>query len=98
LAVKEYATLGEICNVLRVFNEYKQHYALIIMLKKNDHIGIAVKSIAGTRKFYEQAKKSGCRLIHEAPFKGAGGQQFAFLHPKFSFGVMAEFWAKGEKI
>lgn len=136
------------------------------MLEKIDHIGIAVKSIAEARKFYEQAlgltcekeesvagqmvktaffrlgevhiellepidakspiaaflekrgegihhiayrtdnitgqleqaKMSGCRLIHEAPFEGAGGKQVAFLHPKSSFGVLTEFCAKREKV
>lgn len=136
------------------------------MLKKIDHIGIAVKSIAVARKFYEQAlgltcekeeivagqlvktaffrvgevhielleptddkspiaaflakkgegihhiaygtddiigqleqaRTAGCRLIHEAPFEGAGGKQVAFLHPKSSFGVLTELCAKVVKV
>ncbi len=129
------------------------------MLQKIDHIGIAVQSIATSRKFYEevlglvcekeeevasqkvktaffkigdvhlellestdpaspiakfletkgegfhhiayrtdgiesqleQAATTGCKLIHEVPFTGAGGKQVAFLHPKSSFGLLTEF-------
>ncbi len=129
------------------------------MLKKIDHLGIAVHSISEARKFYEnilglvcekeeeissqkvriaffvlgephielleptaddspiakflssrgeglhhvayccdnvteqlaQAKDMGCRLIHEAPFTGAGNKQVAFLHPKSSHGLLTEF-------
>lgn len=43
-----------------------------------------------------QAKKEGCRLIHETPFTGAGNKQVAFLHPKSSHGVLTEF-CSGEK-
>jgi methylmalonyl-CoA/ethylmalonyl-CoA epimerase len=69
---------------------------LIIMLKKIDHhIAYRTDNITGQ---LEQANMSGCRLIHEAPFEGAGGQQVAFIHPKSSFGVPTEFCAKGEKI
>ena len=41
-----------------------------------------------------QAKKSGCRLIHEKPITGAGGKQVAFLHPKSTYGVLMEFCSK----
>ena len=129
------------------------------MLQKIDHVGIAVRSVAAARKFYEEvlglecegeetvesqkvktafflisevhielleptsdesaiakflekkgegihhvayrsddiagqikhAKKSGCRVIHEKPVKGAGGKLVAFLHPKSTFGVLTEF-------
>lgn len=135
------------------------------MLKKIDHIGIAVKSIDQARRFYEdalgltlekmetvpsqkvktaffrlgevhiellepldaespvavflekkgegfhhiayrtddiekeidQAKESGCRMVHEVPVEGAGGKQIAFLHPKSTFGVLTEFCAQGKK-
>ena len=36
---------------------------------------------------------SGCRLIHEQPFEGAGGKLVAFLHPKSTHGVLTEFCA-----
>ncbi len=135
------------------------------MLKKIDHLGIAVHSIAEARNFYEsvlglscekeeevvsqkvrtaffvlgethielleptsddspiakflasrgeglhhvayrsdnideqlqQAKKEGCKLIHEAPISGAGGKQVAFLHPKSSHGVLTEFCSGGKQ-
>ena len=37
-----------------------------------------------------QAAASGCRLIHEKPFEGAGGKLRAFLHPKSTHGVLTE--------
>jgi methylmalonyl-CoA epimerase len=42
----------------------------------------------------DQAKESGCRLIHETPIAGAGGKQVAFLHPKSTYGVLMEFCSK----
>lgn len=39
----------------------------------------------------QQAKDSGCRLIHEQPFEGAGEKWVAFLHPKSTHGVLTEF-------
>ena len=38
----------------------------------------------------QQARDSGCRLIHEQPISGAGGKQIAFLHPGSTFGVLTE--------
>jgi len=37
------------------------------------------------------AAASGCKLIHEQPFAGAGGKLVAFLHPKSTHGVLTEF-------
>lgn len=37
-----------------------------------------------------QAAASGCRLINETPFEGAGGKLVAFLHPKSTHGVLTE--------
>lgn len=135
------------------------------MLKKIDHLGIAVNSIAEARHFYEtvlgltcekeeeiasqkvrtaffvlgethielleptsedspiakflatrgeglhhvayastdvveqlkQARKNGCKLIHEEPFTGAGNKQVAFLHPKSSHGLLTEFCSGDQK-
>ncbi len=39
----------------------------------------------------EQATGAGVKLIHDKPFDGAGGKLVAFLHPKFTFGVLTEF-------
>jgi len=52
------------------------------------HIACGTDDIQGQ---LNQAKDSGVNLIHEVPFAGAGGKQVAFLHPKFTFGVLTEF-------
>lgn len=39
----------------------------------------------------EKAKGAGVKLIHEVPFEGAAGKLVAFLHPKFTRGVLTEF-------
>ncbi len=43
------------------------------------------------------AAASGCRLIHETPFEGAGQKLVAFLHPKSTHGVLTEFCAPVSK-
>lgn len=45
----------------------------------------------------QKARDSGCRLINETPFEGAGGKQVAFLHPKSTHGVLTEFCSKTVK-
>ena len=40
-----------------------------------------------------QAAAAGTKLIHETPIDGAGGKLVAFLHPKFTHGVLTEFCA-----
>ena len=40
-----------------------------------------------------KAKDAGVKLIHEVPFEGAAGKMVAFLHPKFTHGVLTEFCA-----
>ncbi len=55
------------------------------------HIAYKTDDIA---RQLDQAKESGCRLIHETPIEGAGGKQVAFLHPKSTYGVLMEFCAK----
>ena len=52
------------------------------------HIAFATDDVQAQ---LDQARKSGCRLIHEKPFEGAGGKMVAFLHPKSSRGVLMEF-------
>jgi methylmalonyl-CoA/ethylmalonyl-CoA epimerase len=39
------------------------------------------------------AANAGVKLIHEKPFEGAAGKLVAFLHPKFTGGVLTEFCA-----
>lgn len=38
-----------------------------------------------------QAAGAGVRLINETPVAGAAGKLVAFLHPRFTFGVLTEF-------
>jgi len=52
------------------------------------HIGFATDDIEGQLK---QAANAGVKLINETPVDGAGGKRVAFLHPKFTFGVLTEF-------
>lgn len=52
------------------------------------HVAFGTDDIVGQ---LAQASQEGIRLIHEEPIPGAGGKQVAFLHPKFTFGVLTEF-------
>ena len=54
------------------------------------HIAFATSDIQGQ---LGQAAAAGCKLIHEVPFEGAAGKLVAFLHPKFTHGVLTEFCA-----
>ena len=52
------------------------------------HVAFATTDI---RAQLREAAASGCKLIHEQPFEGAGGKLVAFLHPKSTYGVLTEF-------
>jgi len=52
------------------------------------HIAFATDNITGQ---LDQAKGAGVKLINEVPMEGAAGKLVAFLHPKFTFGVLTEF-------
>lgn len=52
------------------------------------HIAFATDDIGGQLK---QASEAGARLIHEVPFEGANDKLVAFLHPKYTHGVLTEF-------
>lgn len=52
------------------------------------HIAFRVDNIEGQLK---QASDAGVRLIHEVPIDGAANKLVAFLHPKFTQGVLTEF-------
>ncbi len=54
------------------------------------HIAFATTDITGQ---LAQASGAGVKLIHEVPFEGAAGKLVAFLHPKFTGGVLTEFCA-----
>jgi len=56
------------------------------------HIGYATDDIAGQ---LAKAAAAGVKLINETPVPGAHGKQVAFLHPKFTYGVLTEFCADG---
>jgi len=57
------------------------------------HVAFGTDDITGQLK---QASDAGIKLIHEVPMVGAGGKQVAFLHPKFTHGVLTEFCSGGE--
>lgn len=52
------------------------------------HVAFGTDDIESSLK---TAAESGCRLIHEKPFVGAGNKWVAFLHPKSTHGVLMEF-------
>lgn len=52
------------------------------------HIAYAVENIESHLK---EAEESGIKLIDQQPRKGAEGLNIAFLHPKYTFGVLTEF-------
>ena len=54
------------------------------------HIAFATTDINAQLR---DASASGVKLIHEQPFEGAAGKLVAFLHPKFTHGVLTEFCA-----
>jgi len=54
------------------------------------HIAFATTDLPGQ---LQQASAAGVKLIHEVPFEGAAGKMVAFLHPKFTHGVLTEFCA-----
>ncbi|MEO6006362.1 MAG: methylmalonyl-CoA epimerase [Opitutus sp.] len=54
------------------------------------HVAFGTSDITAQLK---AAADTGCKLIHEHPFAGAGGKLVAFLHPKSTHGVLTEFCA-----
>ncbi|MGE5436000.1 MAG: methylmalonyl-CoA epimerase [Syntrophothermus sp.] len=55
------------------------------------HIAFAVEGIQNS---LDEVKAKGVRLIDESPRKGAEEMNIAFLHPKFTQGVLTEFCEK----
>jgi len=58
------------------------------------HIAFTVERIEDR---IAELKKSGLRMIDEAPRPGAHHMRIAFLHPKSSFGVLTELCEPAEK-
>jgi methylmalonyl-CoA/ethylmalonyl-CoA epimerase len=57
------------------------------------HVAFRVENIESALqelKELQELKDKGIRLIDEKPRKGAGGAKIAFLHPKFTGGVLVE--------
>ena len=52
------------------------------------HVAFGTDDIQGE---LDRAAGTGCRLIHEKPFEGAGQKWVAFLHPKSTHGALMEF-------
>lgn len=57
------------------------------------HLAFATDSIEDK---LDRSKKSGVRLLHEVPFKGAHDKLVAFLHPKSCHGILTEFCQDSE--
>lgn len=57
------------------------------------HMAFAVKDLQAA---LDNAKRNDIKLIDEKPRKGAEGLDIAFLHPKFTNGVLTEFCSKPE--
>jgi methylmalonyl-CoA/ethylmalonyl-CoA epimerase len=55
------------------------------------HVAFRVENIeSALQELLQELKDKGIRLIDEKPRKGAGGAKIAFLHPKFTGGVLVE--------
>ena len=52
------------------------------------HVAYATDDIMGQ---LDTARNAGVKLLNETPVPGAHGKQVAFLHPKFTYGVLTEF-------
>ena len=55
------------------------------------HICIAVDNI---QEAIANAKTNGLHVIEETPRVGSNGQQYVFVHPKTTHGVLIEFYQK----
>jgi methylmalonyl-CoA/ethylmalonyl-CoA epimerase len=53
------------------------------------HICLQVDDLAG---MLAQLKAKGIQMINEAPVRGSGGKQYAFVHPKSASGVLVELY------
>lgn len=85
-------TVGEVH--LELLEPTSPESAVARFLEKNGeglhHVAFASNDILAQ---LSQAAGAGCKLIHEQPFEGAAGKLVAFLHPKFTHGVLTEFCA-----
>ena len=50
----------------------------------------SVHEVAGAAQVFEELKRSGIRMIDDAPRPGAHHTRIAFIHPKSSLGVLTE--------
>jgi len=55
-------------------------------------------SVNGIDKSLKEVKDKGVKLIDSEPRKGAEGMNIAFLHPKYTNGVLTELCEKSDKI
>ncbi len=58
--------------------------------KKGEGIQHVAFRVENLEEALAELKEKGVRLIDETPRKGAGGAKIAFLHPKFTNGVLVE--------
>ena len=64
--------------------------------KKNEGIHHIAFAVNGLQKSLEELKSKNLMLVDEKGRKGAEGLNIAFLHPKFTFGVLTELCEKPE--
>jgi methylmalonyl-CoA/ethylmalonyl-CoA epimerase len=58
--------------------------------KRGEGLHHIALSVAGIEEHIAELKRSGVRMIDEAPRPGAHHMRIAFLHPKSTFGVLTE--------
>ncbi len=58
--------------------------------KKGEGVHHIAFAVSGLQNQLDEAKEKGVQLIDEKPRKGAEGLQIAFLHPKYTHGVLTE--------
>ena len=68
----------------------------VFLAKRGEGLHHVAYQTTDISKQLQQAKDSGCTLIHEVPITGAGNKQVAFLHPKSSHGLLTEFCTEAQ--
>ena len=62
--------------------------------KKGEGIHHIAFGVEGIEERMIELREKGIRILNEQPKIGAGGAKVAFLHPKYSFGVLYELCDK----
>lgn len=59
--------------------------------KRGEGVHHIAFSVNGIQSSLNEAESKGIQLINKTPVGGADEMQVAFLHPKYTFGVLTEF-------